>query len=105
MAFTMIPPVQKSELSASCCRLSKDPRQDLIVTRRSVWQAAVPWAPSWPYEMLISPRSHIADLPAAGPHLRTGLGVILVEALTRMKRLLGHDALRAVDTSAADRRG
>jgi UDPglucose--hexose-1-phosphate uridylyltransferase len=92
MAFTTIPPIPESELSARCCFLCEDPGQDLIVTRRAGWQAVVPWAPSWPYEMLISPRSHVADLPAAGPQLRAGLGAMLVETLTRMERLLGRDA-------------
>ncbi|MBO0810201.1 MAG: galactose-1-phosphate uridylyltransferase, partial [Actinobacteria bacterium] len=92
MAFTTIPPIPESELSAAGCDLCQDPGQDLIVTRRAGWQAVVPWAPSWPYEMLISPRSHVADLPAAGPDLRAGLAAILVEALTRMERLLGRDS-------------
>jgi UDPglucose--hexose-1-phosphate uridylyltransferase len=92
MGFSMIPPIPKAELSAGNCGLCNDPGTDLIVTRRSGWQAAVPWAPSWPYEMLIYPRRHVADLPTAGPQLRTGLGVMLVEALTRMERLLGRDA-------------
>ena len=40
-----------------------------------------------------SPRStHVADLPAAGPELRAGLGAMLVDALTRVERLLGPDA-------------
>jgi UDPglucose--hexose-1-phosphate uridylyltransferase len=52
----------------------------------------VPWAPSWPYELLISPRSHVADLPSAGRELRAGLGVMLVDVLTRMHRLLGGEA-------------
>src|SRR6266567_3335771 len=38
------------------------------------------------------PRSHVADLPTAGPQLRTGLGMILVDSLTRLERLLGPDA-------------
>lgn len=92
MAFTTLPPIPESELSAAGCDLCQDPGQDLIVTRRAGWQAVVPWAPSWPYEMLISPRSHVADLPAAGPDLRAGLGAMLVEALTRMERLLGRDS-------------
>lgn len=66
MAFTMIPPVPKSELSARCCRLCEDPGQDLVVTRRSGWQAVVPWAPSWPYEMLISPQPR-CRLARSGP--------------------------------------
>ncbi|MBO0770569.1 MAG: hypothetical protein J2P35_03830 [Actinobacteria bacterium] len=92
MAFSTIPPIPESELSAADCGFCQDPGQDLIVTRCAGWRAAVPWAPSWPYEMLISPGRHVGDLPAAGPALRAGLGVMLVEALSRMERLLGPDA-------------
>ena len=91
MAFGTIPPIPESELSGRDCRLCQDPGDGLLVTRRAGWQAAVPWAPSWPYELLIYPLSHVADLPAAGPQLRTGLAVMLVEALTRMEQLLGRD--------------
>jgi UDPglucose--hexose-1-phosphate uridylyltransferase len=91
MAFTMIPPVAAAELAAGKCELCQGTDDDLVVTRRPGWQAAVPWAPSWPYEMLLSPGRHVPDLPAAGPELRAGLGAILVEALTRMERLLGRD--------------
>lgn len=91
MAFTVIPPVVAAELSAAKCELCQGTDDDLVVIRRSGWQAAVPWAPSWPYEMLLSPRSHVPDLPAAGPGLRAGLGAVLVEALTRIERLLGRD--------------
>ncbi len=92
MAFSEIPPIPKSELSKSDCELCKDPDEGLIVTRGSGWQASVPWAPSWPYEMLISPGSHAPDLPTAGPRLRTGLGVILVDSLTRLEWLFGRGA-------------
>jgi UDPglucose--hexose-1-phosphate uridylyltransferase len=92
MAFSMIPPIPESELSASSCHLCEDPAADSLVIRRSGWQATVPWAPSWPYELLISPRNHVADLPAAGRELRAGLGAMLVEALTRVERLLGPGA-------------
>jgi UDPglucose--hexose-1-phosphate uridylyltransferase len=92
MALSMIPPIPKSELSASNCHLCQGPGDGLLVARRCGWQAAVPWAPSWPYELLISTRSHVADLPEAGPELRAGLGVMLVDAMTRMERLLGRDA-------------
>ncbi len=92
MAFSAIPPIPQSELSAGICHFCADPPDDLMVTRRCGWQAAVPWAPAWPYELLISPRGHVADLPAAGPRLRAGLAAMLVEALTRMERLLGSDA-------------
>jgi len=45
MAFGLIPPISKAELSASTCDLCQDPGDDLIVTRRCGWQAVVPWAP------------------------------------------------------------
>jgi UDPglucose--hexose-1-phosphate uridylyltransferase len=104
MAFGTIPPIPAAELSATTCHLCPDPASDplvtrrpdpadgLLVARRDGWQAAVPYAPSWPYELLISPRRHVGDLPTAGPHLRRGLAAILVDVLTRMERLLGRDA-------------
>jgi len=92
MAFGTIPPVPEAELSAPKCSLCEDPDDDLLVVRRAGWQAAVPWAPSWPYELLISPRAHVPDLPAAGPEARRELGAMLVDVLTRVGRLLGSDA-------------
>jgi UDPglucose--hexose-1-phosphate uridylyltransferase len=92
MAFDLIPPVPAAELKASTCHFCPDPGDGLLVARRDGWQAAVPWAPSWPYELLISPHRHVADLPAAGPELRAGLAVMLVDVLTRLERLLGPDA-------------
>jgi UDPglucose--hexose-1-phosphate uridylyltransferase len=92
MAFAAVPPIPEAELSARDCGLCQDPDDGLLVTRRCGWQAVVPWAPSWPYELLIYPRDHVADLPAAGPRLRAGLGAMLVTALTRVERLLGPGA-------------
>jgi UDPglucose--hexose-1-phosphate uridylyltransferase len=92
MAFSDIPPIPRAELSGRDCALCQDPDQGLVVSGGSGWQASVPWAPSWPYEMLIAPRGHVADLPAAGPRLRAGLGAILVDCLARMEWLFGRDA-------------
>jgi UDPglucose--hexose-1-phosphate uridylyltransferase len=92
MAFDQIPPVPAAELSGGPCHLCQDPDDDLLVVRRAGWRAAVPWAPSWPYELLISPCAHVPDLPAAGPDLRAGLGAMLVDVLTRTERLLGPEA-------------
>jgi UDPglucose--hexose-1-phosphate uridylyltransferase len=92
LAFNVVPPIPKSELSNSECDLCKDPADALIVTRHPGWQASVPWAPSWPYEILISPLSHVADLPAAGGQLRAGLSVILVDCVTRLEQVFGRGA-------------
>jgi UDPglucose--hexose-1-phosphate uridylyltransferase len=91
MAFGLVPPIPAAELAATTCHLCPDPEDGLLVTARDGWQAAVPHAPSWPYELLISPRRHVADLPAAGPDLRRGLAAILVDLLTRLDHLLGPD--------------
>src|SRR6185437_7165160 len=61
MAFRDIPPIPQSELSAGDCELCRDPAGALTVTHGSGWQARVPWAPSWPYEMVLSLRGHVAD--------------------------------------------
>jgi UDPglucose--hexose-1-phosphate uridylyltransferase len=92
MAFGDIPPIPKAELSNDYCDLCRGSDDGLIITRRSGWQASVPWAPSWPYEMLMYPQPHVADLPAAGPQLRSGLGAILVDTLTRLEYVFGPDA-------------
>ncbi len=92
LAFSMIPPIPAAELSAGTCDLCGQPDDALVVTRHPAWLARVPRAPSWPYEMLISPHSHVADLPAAGPRLRAALGVMLVDCLTRLELLFGAGA-------------
>ncbi len=92
LAFSVIPPVVQPELAARNCLLCTDPDDSLTVACHQEWVAHVPWAPSWPYEMLISPHGHIADLPSAGPRIRATLAVILVDCLTRLDRLLGRGA-------------
>src|SRR6266487_526571 len=81
LAFGMIPPLVKAELANPECELCRARDERLVVIGRSSWLASVPWAPSWPYEMVIAPREHVGDLPGAGPRLRTGLAEILVDCL------------------------
>lgn len=78
LAFDAIPPVAQAELAGQVCELCAGQDAQLEVARHSGWQAAVPWAPSWPYEMVLSAHDHVADLPAAGQPLRTGLAGMLV---------------------------
>ena len=92
LAFAAIPPVPLAELSATGCLLCREPDSRLTVTRQSAWLARVPWAPSWPFEMLLVPVSHLTDLPAAGRELRRGLAAILVDCLTRLDTMLGPTA-------------
>ncbi len=89
--FGMIPPVPKAELTSQRCALCANPDEALVVCRQPGWLAHVPWAPYWPYEILIATDSHQADLPTAGVRLRTGLGAMLVDGLTRLERVFGAE--------------
>jgi UDPglucose--hexose-1-phosphate uridylyltransferase len=90
--FPMVPPIAQLELSKGECNLCAAHDDALLVTSRPGWRATVPWAPSWPYEMLISTDDHLPDLPAAGEQLRARLGAVLVDCLTRVEALFGADA-------------
>jgi UDPglucose--hexose-1-phosphate uridylyltransferase len=85
MAFAVVPPVARAELASTSCQLCLDHDARLVVNSESGWQARVPWAPSWPYEMVLSPLAHVADLPAAGRALRTGLAEMLVDCISRVE--------------------
>jgi UDPglucose--hexose-1-phosphate uridylyltransferase len=93
LAFADVPPVPLAELGhqgRQVCELCGTPAPELTVTRQRAWLARIPWAPSWPYEMVLSPDRHVADLPEAGRSLRAELGAILVECLSRLEVMLGE---------------
>ena len=90
LAFSVVPPVPQAELGRADCELCGMPDAALTVTGHGAWLARVPWAPSWPYEMVLSPHHHVADLPEAGRPLRAELSAILVDCLTRLELLLGQ---------------
>lgn len=91
LAFGEVPPVALAELGAAGCELCGEADDRLTVARHDEWLARVPWAPSWPFEMVISPREHVPDLPAAGQVKRGGLAAILVACLARLQAVLGQD--------------
>ncbi|MGN6790880.1 MAG: galactose-1-phosphate uridylyltransferase [Streptosporangiaceae bacterium] len=90
LAFGDVPPIPLAELSLADCQLCQPPADELTVVRHRAWLARVPWAPSWPYELVIAPRLHVADLPEAGRELRAELGQVLIECLNRLERVLGR---------------
>jgi UDPglucose--hexose-1-phosphate uridylyltransferase len=49
----------------------------------------VPDAASWPFELLVAPAAHVADLPSLDGPGRDGLAAVLVDALARLDRLFG----------------
>jgi UDPglucose--hexose-1-phosphate uridylyltransferase len=92
LALGVVPPAAQAELRAGGCHLCAEPDPGLVVASHQGWRATVPWAPSWPYEMLISPVTHCGSLPAVGGHGRASLAGILVDCLARVERLLGAGA-------------
>lgn len=90
LALRSVPPIPLAELGEGGCELCLPPADDLTVARHPSWLARVPWAPSWPYEMVIAPHPHLADLPTAGRAVRAELGLVLVESLARLERVLGQ---------------
>ena len=89
LGFGAIPPIPRAELAAADCALCRTRDARLVVGRSGGWLAMVPWAPSWPYEMVLFPLAHVADLPRAGERSRCELASLLVSSLRRMEQTLG----------------
>jgi UDPglucose--hexose-1-phosphate uridylyltransferase len=90
LALGVVPPVPLAELGSASCELCQPPADELTVARHPAWVATVPWAPSWPYEMVLAPPGHVPDLPAAGAPMHAKLARMLVECLGRLQRVLGQ---------------
>ncbi|MBA3654596.1 MAG: galactose-1-phosphate uridylyltransferase [Actinobacteria bacterium] len=82
-AFTSVPEAPARELDHPCSLCGHDPG-DRVVSAAGDWQAYVPEAAEWPYELRVAPRSHVGTLAECD---RAGLGGILVDVLARLDRL------------------
>ncbi|MDQ3107602.1 MAG: galactose-1-phosphate uridylyltransferase, partial [Actinomycetota bacterium] len=87
-AFGEVPTAAHAELDGPLCGLCGlgDPG-DRLVARDGGWIVEIPVAASWPYELLLRPVDHVADLPSATSDTRSGLATVLVDALARLDRL------------------
>lgn len=88
-AFDHVPDAALRELTGSTCALCADAGGDRTVVVSGDWRAVVPWAPAWPYELLVSPATHGPDLPSLADDGRDALSVVLSDALVRLDRLFG----------------
>lgn len=66
-----------------------DEHSSRLVSTGTSWQASVPWAATWPYELLIAPVDPWPDLPSLDDDARRGLAEVLVDALGRLDALFG----------------
>lgn len=89
-AFDHVPDAVARELvAASCALCALAEPGDRLVHAAGDWYASVPWAPTWPYELLLAPTSHIVDLPSMPDDSRHALAEVLSDALVRLDQLFG----------------
>lgn len=94
-AFDHVPPRPRQEYDrdidgsadASLSRHAAGSDDERLVVRTGGWQAWVPWAATWPYEMLVAPLEHVPDLPSLTDAQRQGLAATLTDALGRLDAL------------------
>lgn len=89
-AFDTVPPRAWSELTTgdAWAALGPDaPGDRLVASACGGWRAWVPWAATWPYELVLAPDTVIADLPSLDDRGRSGLGDLLVDVVGRLDRL------------------
>jgi UDPglucose--hexose-1-phosphate uridylyltransferase len=82
----LVPPRARIELE-STPTVFADEQTDRDVAANETWRARVPLAANWPYELLLAPRSQVADLPSLEGAARDGLAALLVDVLGRLDRL------------------
>ena len=91
-AFAGIPPVPRRELDTGPdCPLCLPPDPALVVLEDQAWQAWVPAAASYPYELRIAPRAHAPDVGGAAATFPSAAAVI-GGALAALDRVMGGPA-------------
>lgn len=58
-----------------------------VVVATGGWQAWVPWAATWPFELVVAPDDPWPDLPSLDDGARNGLAAVLIDALGRLDAL------------------
>ena len=86
-AFADVPHLPRRELLTGRCALCRVDPDEQLVACIGDWQAWVPHAATWPYELIVAPRDHQPDLPALDSASRDALAAVLVDALGRLDRL------------------
>lgn len=75
-------------LLCDCLRI-EEAEQERLVTANAHWVALVPFWAVWPFETMLLPRRHVADLPGLSDGERTALADLLRRLLTRCDNLFG----------------
>jgi UDPglucose--hexose-1-phosphate uridylyltransferase len=86
-AFADVPDAPAREVRSGNCLVCADDTGDRLVARVGSWRASVPFAATWPFEMLLAPLDHLPDLPSLESADRDDLAGLLVDVLGRLDRL------------------
>jgi len=87
--FDSVPPRALVELEQghTVAALGPDAPGDRLVVRHGAWRAWVPWAATWPYELVVAPDVAAPDLSSLDDRSRDELSGVLVDVLGRLDRL------------------
>jgi UDPglucose--hexose-1-phosphate uridylyltransferase len=83
-AFDFVPDVPRRELERGDAFGEPGER---LVSSAAGWRAWVPYAPVFPYALLLMPDEPVPDLPSLDDAGRDGLALILVDTLERLDRV------------------
>ena len=86
-AFDIVPPVVAAEYSSVSEAAFTPPTDELLVAEHGDWSAWVPPAASWPYELLLAPRTDTPDLPSLAAGQRDDLARLLLDVIGRLDAL------------------
>lgn len=80
-AYDFVPPAARHELETTQCALCDPVPDGLLVDSTGGWQCFVPALATWPYELVLAPRDHVADLPVLDGTSRDALATLLPRAI------------------------
>lgn len=89
-AFDAVPPRALDELDADGSWTFDDQRDGsrlVVADPEARWRAWVPWAATWPYELLVAPAARRPDLPSLDDADRDALAWVLIDVFTRLDQL------------------
>jgi UDPglucose--hexose-1-phosphate uridylyltransferase len=89
--FEAVPPRARAELERPSTEIEEglgtEAPGDRLVCQVGSWRAWVPWAASWPYEVVLVPERRVPDLPSLDGAGRDDLAGALIDILGRLDRL------------------
>jgi len=93
-AFDVVPPAPQRELDHGDLAAAFGPGaagddDERLVATHGGCRAWVPWAASWPYELIVAPSERVDDLPSLDSTERDDLAATLVDVLRRYDELYG----------------